>query len=84
MSSHHTVLEDQEPALFIMDASAVPFAQIQDLLEWSPTVIVSEEALSEVLNWGIKIDVVIAHANNIPSLTNTLLDPITCKVAILQ
>lgn len=62
VSSHHFVREDQEPALIILDAGAVPFSKIQELLEWSPTVIVLEHALPTVLGWQIKIDVVIASA----------------------
>ena len=57
MSSHHFVKEDQEPALIIADASAVSFEKIQELLEWSPTVIVMESSLEMVLSWGIKMDV---------------------------
>ncbi|HMV08017.1 MAG TPA: hypothetical protein PK325_05235 [Cyclobacteriaceae bacterium] len=59
MSSHHIIREDQEPALVIDDASAGNFESIQQLLEWSPTVIVTERALEQVLTWGIKIDVAI-------------------------
>jgi thiamine pyrophosphokinase len=59
MSSHHIVREDQEPALFILNAHAISFAHIEQLLEWSPTVIVVEQAIEPVLSWGIKIDVVI-------------------------
>ena len=74
MSSHHIIREDQEPALLIMDALAVEFEQVQELLEWSPTVMVAERVLTEVLGWGIKIDVVIAREENISNLTTSLLD----------
>ncbi len=60
MSSHHFVREDQEPALLILDAETIAFSKIQELLEWSPTVIVNEPALLTVLGWGIKVDIVIA------------------------
>lgn len=59
MSSHHFVKEDQEPALLILDADAIPFEKVQELLEWSPLVIVSQTALEKVQDWGIKIDVLI-------------------------
>ncbi len=59
MSSHHIVREDQEPALLILDCHAIPLKFIEQLLEWSPTVIVSEAAIDYVLSWGIKIDVAI-------------------------
>ncbi|MTI29956.1 hypothetical protein [Xanthovirga aplysinae] len=61
MSSHHFVREGQEPALLIMDPESLPLDQIQGFLEWSPTVLVAEEALEKVLEWGIKIDVVICQ-----------------------
>lgn len=64
MSSHHFVKEDQEPALIIAEA-AVPFEKIQELLEWSPTVIVIEPALQMVLSWEIKIDVAIVSASSL-------------------
>lgn len=59
MSSHHIVREDQEPALLILNAHAISFEKIQELLEWMPTVIVAESEIETVLAWGIKIDVVL-------------------------
>lgn len=72
MSSHHFVKEDQEPALIIWDASAVSFEKIQELLEWSPTVIVMELALNIVLSWEIKIDVAIVSASAVDSWKKVL------------
>ncbi|MCE7057492.1 thiamine pyrophosphokinase [Algoriphagus sp. AGSA1] len=60
MSSHHFVKEQQEPAVLILDADQIGFEQISPLLEWIPTVLVSEVALDRVLSWGIKIDVILA------------------------
>jgi thiamine pyrophosphokinase len=80
MSSHHIIREDQEPALLILDATLIPVERIQELLEWSPTVMVSEEALPEVLTWGIKIDVVIAHHTNVQMLTTSLHDQFPLKI----
>lgn len=65
MSSHHIIREDQEPALLIDDASAANFGSIQQLLEWSPTVIVTQAALEQVLTWGIKIDVAIVSESDL-------------------
>lgn len=65
MSSHHFVKEDQEPALIISDPTTVSFEKIQELLEWSPTVIVTESALQMVLSWGIKIDVAVVSASSL-------------------
>lgn len=72
MSSHHIIREDQEPALLIMHVNAISLEQVHELLEWSPTVIVSDRALDDVLKWGIKIDVVVAGANRIAELTGLL------------
>ncbi|UZD21284.1 thiamine pyrophosphokinase [Algoriphagus halophytocola] len=60
MSSHHFVKDQQEPAVFILDADNLSFHTISPLLEWVPTVLVSEAALDQVMSWGIKIDVILA------------------------
>lgn len=60
MSSHHFVKEQQEPAVFILDADEIHFDQVSPLLEWVPIVLVSEKALDRVLSWGIKVDVIVA------------------------
>lgn len=57
MSSHHFVREGQEPALYIVDPLSL--ALVEPLLEWAPLVIVSGNALADVLKWKIKIDVVL-------------------------
>ncbi len=72
MSSHHFVKENQEPALLILNTEAIPFEKLQELLEWSPTVIVNKSSLEKVVGWGIKIDVVLAPTERIHSLTQAL------------
>jgi hypothetical protein len=57
MSSHHFVKEGQEPALYIHDA--VDFSQIEALLEWAPVVITRASQAERIINWGIKVDVVL-------------------------
>lgn len=74
MSSHHFVKEDQEPALLILNPKAMSFEKVQELLEWSPTVIVSEEALNEVVGWGIKIDLVLCTESKVDSHKRSLID----------
>ena len=59
MSSHHIVRDDQEPALIIANGEACSPELINDLLEWSPLVIVLDSAVTRVLELGIKIDVLI-------------------------
>lgn len=69
MSSHHIVREDQEPALLMIDADAIAFEKIQQLLEWSPTIMVAGQALEKVASWGIKIDVILTHPAERASLS---------------
>jgi hypothetical protein len=63
MSSHHFVKDQQEPAVLILDADQIHFDQVSPLLEWVPTLIVSEKAVDQVLSWGVKIDVILASAS---------------------
>jgi hypothetical protein len=60
MSSHHFVKEQQEPAVFILDVEGISFDTVAPLLEWSPTLLVAQEAVEVVLSWGIKIDSILA------------------------
>jgi len=60
MSSHHFVKDQQEPAVFILNVDEIHFEQVSPMLEWVPTILVTEEALDIVLSWGIKIDVILA------------------------
>jgi hypothetical protein len=61
MSSHHFVKEQQEPALLILHSEGIGFDQVAPLLEWVPTLLVSQEAVPAVLSWGIKIDLILAE-----------------------
>lgn len=72
MSSHHFVKEGQEPALVILEAFSLE--AVEPLLEWAPLVVVFENALEEVLRWGIKLDVVVARKENIASHDSRLSD----------
>lgn len=60
MSSHHFVKDQQEPAVWIVDADGVFLEHIAPMLEWVPTVLVNESAVEQVLSWGIKIDLILA------------------------
>lgn len=59
MSSHHIVKEKQEPALIIANGESCNFSLLEELLEWSPFVVVLDGALDRVLELGIKIDVLL-------------------------
>jgi hypothetical protein len=80
MSSHHIIREDQEPALVIDDASLENLESIQQLLEWSPTVVVIDQALEQVLSLGIKIDIVIARETHVEALKISLHDQFPLKI----
>ncbi len=59
MSSHHIVKEGQEPALIIANGQPSSFALLSQLLEWNPLIVVLDGALRQVLDLGIKFDVVL-------------------------
>ena len=84
MSSHHIVREDQEPALLILNAHAIPFDKIQELLEWMPTVIVAKSEIETVLSWGIKVDVFIAPADEVNDWEIKLADQFPIKIISLD
>lgn len=56
MSSHHIVREKQEPALLILGIDSFSDELLGQLLEWSPTVIVTPQTAEKVHAYGIKID----------------------------
>jgi thiamine pyrophosphokinase len=61
MSSHHVVREKQEPALLVLGLDGFSEELFGQLLEWSPTVIVTEQTAEKVHAFGIKIDWVITN-----------------------
>ena len=63
MSSHHIVRDQQEPALIIHQVDEFPFHYLQQLLEWSPTMICCEPAIDYMVSQGIKIDIAIVSFN---------------------
>ncbi len=79
MSSHHIVREDQEPALLILDAHAISFDKVQELLEWMPTVIVPADQLETVVGWGIKVDIVLTPLADVEIWKNKLVDQAPVK-----
>jgi len=58
MSSHHIVREKQEPALLILQIDHFDEEYLGQLLEWSPTILVSATEVDKVLSLGIKIDAI--------------------------
>ena len=59
MSSHHIVRDDQEPALIIANGAACSMELLGQLLEWSPIVVVLDNAIDRVLQLDIKVDVLL-------------------------
>ncbi len=59
MSSHHFVKEKQEPALLILSDSSFEKDILEQLLEWSPIVIVEDKCLLQLNHEPIKIDYVL-------------------------
>ncbi|WP_439483229.1 thiamine pyrophosphokinase [Cyclobacterium plantarum] len=63
MSSHHFVKEQQEPALLILTLEGWDLATLHALLEWVPTIIVSQETVFKMLSLGIKVDIILADTD---------------------
>lgn len=59
MSSHHIVRENQEPALFIVDSTALSTKYLNQLLEWSPTLISTSSQYDILRSREIKVDVIL-------------------------
>jgi thiamine pyrophosphokinase len=59
MSSHHIVREKQEPALMIANGEECNSELLEQLLEWSPTVLVLDGAIERVVAKGIKVDILL-------------------------
>ena len=59
MSSHHIVRDDQEPALIIANGASCGSELLGQLLEWSPIVVVLDNAIERVLQLDIKVDVLL-------------------------
>ncbi len=59
MSSHHIVRDDQEPALIIANGQVCSDELLGQLLEWSPFIVVLDSAIERVMNYDLKVDVLI-------------------------
>jgi thiamine pyrophosphokinase len=64
MSSHHIVRDDQEPALIIANGASCNPELLGQLLEWSPLVIVLDNAIERVQELNIKVDVLLGDFDN--------------------
>lgn len=80
MSSHHFVKEQQEPALLILDANGIELDSLSGLLEWVPTVVVTQESVEKVLSLGIKLDVILAPSPEDSALEELLESQFPIKI----
>ena len=62
MSSHHIVRENQEPALLVENFHALSEEYLGQILEWSPTIITTEDNIDFFLAEDTKVDFLYAHA----------------------
>ena len=65
--------------MLIANPTAISFEKIQELLEWSPTVVVDAKAIPIVLGWGIKIDVVLCMERQQEELAVRLSDQVPIR-----
>lgn len=72
MSSHHFVKELQEPALIIANGEECSMSLLEQLLEWSPLVVVLDGAVHRVLELDIKIDVLLGDFDHTEDRENLL------------
>lgn len=83
MSSHHVVREAQEPALIIANGEACSSELMDQLLEWSPYIVVLDGALRRVLELQIKFDVVLGDFDGFdPEEIRALVPPSTTVVHV--
>jgi thiamine pyrophosphokinase len=66
VSSHHIIRENQEPALLILDWIPSHQTIIEQLLEWSPMVILSYGVLTTLTHVHFKVDAVLLPADKTP------------------
>ena len=59
MSSHHIIREKQEPALLVLGMDNFDDELLGQLLEWSPTLMVTEIMAEKLNAYGIKVDWII-------------------------
>jgi thiamine pyrophosphokinase len=59
MSSHHIIREKQEPALLILGLNNFTDELLGQLLEWSPTIMVTSDTAEQLNSMGIKYDVLV-------------------------
>ncbi|RZA01064.1 MAG: thiamine pyrophosphokinase [Sphingobacteriaceae bacterium] len=64
MSSHHIIREKQEPALLVLGLDNFDDELLGQLLEWSPTLMVTEIVAEKLNAYGIKVDWIITDKDD--------------------
>lgn len=66
MSSHHIIREKQEPALLVLGLDKFADELLGQLLEWSPTLMVTVDTAEQLNSVGIKFDILVGdNAGNL-------------------
>ena len=65
MSSHHFVIEGQEPALIIANGEQCSMKLLKNLMEWCPFVVALDGAYERLIDLQIKMDLVIGDFDSI-------------------
>jgi thiamine pyrophosphokinase len=76
MSSHHIVREKQEPALLILSLDNFSDELLGQLLEWSPTIIVTPDVAEKLQAFCIKIDHVLTNGSAMQPQSDVNLLPV--------
>lgn len=61
MSSHHIVREEQEPALLVLSLEGARPDLFMQLLEWNPILMATDSSADRLVEWGVKIDVLLTR-----------------------
>jgi thiamine pyrophosphokinase len=64
MSSHHIIREKQEPALLVLGLDSFTDELLGQLLEWSPTLMVTADTAEQLNAFGIKFDVLVGDSTD--------------------
>jgi thiamine pyrophosphokinase len=84
MSSHHIVRDNQEPALLVLDVAYNSFKVIEELLEWSPFIIVQHSQLDYFLVRDIKVDAVLFKESDRREVSEQVKDQMPVKLLGFQ
>ncbi len=82
MSSHHIIRDRQEPSLVIWDWAS--YEILEELLQWSPLVIVHENMLETILNWGFKVDYILSETEDFDTIHTQINYQFLYKIILIK